>query len=131
MSSLLDVVISPSRPPRGVLLLTAAFAGEPPAVGGLPDELARRLRGLTRRSGWTGEVGQVARAGGQTPVTLFGLGTREEFDERAMAEWLGKALSLAGGELNRRVTVRPPEHEAGRGVEAAAFPGTCTRCDAD
>ena len=83
MSRLIEVRISPSRPPQGVLFLTGAFADEPPATEGLPDELSQRLLGLTRRSGWTGEPGKLARAGGENPVVLFGLGPRDRFDEHS------------------------------------------------
>ncbi len=119
MSGLLEVSISSSRPPGGVLFLTATFAGEPPATEGLPEELSKRLRGLTRRASWTGEPGQVARAGGENPAALFGLGAREAFDEVALAAWLAKAAALAGQELNRRVSVQPPDHPACRGPAAA------------
>ena len=120
MSRLLEVRISPGRPPRGVPLLLAAFAGEPPATAGLPDSVARRLRSLTRRSGWTGAAGQLARSPGEPSVALFGLGPRDRFDAAALAAWLARAVSLAEGELERRVAVRPPDHALCRGGEAAA-----------
>ena len=119
MSDLLEVRISPSRPPRRVLFAAAAFAGEAPATEGLPEDVARRLRALTRRSGWSGQSGQVARAGGETPVVLFGLGAREQFDALGLATWLAKAVAHAGGELERRVSVQPPDHPVTRGAAAA------------
>ena len=120
MDSLLEVTISPSRPPRGVPLLTAAFAGEPPDTDGLPDEVSRRLRALARRSAWSGNRDQVARADGEPPVVLFGLGPRAEFDSQALSAWLGRAVALGRRELCRRLTVRPPSHATSRGVPAAA-----------
>jgi leucyl aminopeptidase len=119
MSSLLEVTISPANPPRGVPLLSAAFAGESPDTDSLPRELARRLQGLVRRSAWTGARGQIARGEGETPVVLFGLGPRAEFDGHALATWLGSAVAVAGRDLVRRVSVRPPDHETTRGVPAA------------
>ena len=119
MSRLLEVTISPGRPPKGVLLVTATFAGETPATGGLPPALAGRLRALTRRAGWKGESGQLARGAGEPPVALFGLGARGRFDEAALAGWLARVVDLAQGELERRVAVRPPDHPCCRGGEAA------------
>ncbi len=119
MSSLLEVTISSSRPPRGVLFATAAFADEPPPTEGLPDELTRRLRALTRRSAWTGRRGQLGRSAGEPPAVLFGLGPRDDFDEVALAAWLGTVVAMAGGEMHRRVAVRPPDHAASLGVTAA------------
>ena len=118
MSGLLEVTV-PRRPPDGVLLVTAAFAGEAPATEGLPKALAQRLERLTGRPGWTGEPGQMARLDGDLPAAVFGLGRRETFDEVALAAWLGRAIALAGRELNRRVTVLPPDHPACRGRAAA------------
>jgi leucyl aminopeptidase len=121
MTRLLDVTISSGRPPRGVLFVTAAFAGEPAATEGLPDDLARRLDGLTRRPGWTGETGQLVRDGGEPPAALCGLGPRGRFDERALRSWLARAVALSAGELGPRVAVRPPDHPICRGASAAAM----------
>ena len=102
MSRLLDVTISPGRPPRGVPLLTASFAGEGPVTAGLPGDVAGRLRSLTRRAGWSGERGQLVRSPGEPPLALFGLGPRAAFDEQALAAWLKRVwpeppVSSSGG----------------------------------
>ncbi len=120
MTRLLKVTVSSARPSRGTMLVAGAFAGESPATAGLPDDLARRLQGLSRRSGWTGETGQLVRGGGEHPAALCGLGPRDRFDEAALAAWLARAVALAAGELDPRVAIRPPDHPLCRGVSAAA-----------
>ena len=50
MSRLLEVTISPGRPPKGVLFVTGAFAGEAPGTGGLAPE--RSCVPLVGNRGW-------------------------------------------------------------------------------
>ena len=90
-----------------------------PEAGRLAGRLAAALRHLDSRPGWKALERQVARTatGGSkpVPVEVYGLGRRERFDQRRLAQWLTATLKAARREGRREVEIVLPDHPVARG----------------
>lgn len=111
-------------------LAVGSFEGETPTVDGLAEGSRRAVERLAARSGWRGHEEQWRQTDGDSGgpvITLYGLGSREDFTFPRAARWLCRAAEDARYAGARRLAVALPAHAettgraAGRILRALAL----------
>jgi leucyl aminopeptidase len=132
MGELGSIHVVPAGRPEADLLAVSAFEGEAPAVDGMEEGSRRAVERLAARAGWKGKEDQTAQtdAGPDGPVvSLYGLGTRQDFSYVKLSRWLCRLAEDARHAGVHRLAAFLPVHAetsgpaAGRVLRAFALSG--------
>src|SRR3954453_5453915 len=121
MGELGSIHVVPAGRPEAALRGVSCFEGEAPAVDGMEEGSRGAVERLAARAGWKGKEDQTAQtdAGPDGPVvSLYGLGTRQDFSYVKLSRWLCRLAEAARHPGGHRLAAFLPVHAETSGPAA-------------